>query len=268
MASSRSRSSRGGRSRCGPRRTLTSSSPSRPGRSPRPASVGEPIVLDGVLPDVDDPDGVTINEDGDRVLRRRGRRHADVRHGVAGAPRRVGDTTTASSTPATPSTGRRSTSRSPPSPGPTATSSRRSRSSTFPRGSPAPTPTTSPTSRRSSTSASTRTVSTPIADRGRGGPGDRTASTSTPLEGVGAAIVPSIDVGVSTLWIATAVAALRRSPARRPGAGPARRRVGGRPPALDAMGVTRPQRTSAIGGGGDASASPPARSLYHWSPGR
>ena len=52
--------------------------------------VGEPIVLDGALPDSDDPNGVTINKEAHGVLRRRSRRHADVRHGVTGAPRRVG----------------------------------------------------------------------------------------------------------------------------------------------------------------------------------
>ena len=49
---------------------------------------------------------------------------------------------------------------------------------------------------------------------------------TTTTTGPGAAIVPSIEVGVSTLWIATAVAALGGLLLVGPGARPARRRLG------------------------------------------
>ncbi len=180
----------------------------------------------------------------------RGRQHAHVRHGVAAAGSSSGRATTVSSPPPTRSTGRRSRSASPPSPEPKRTSRRRSRRSTSPRASPGPTATRSPTRGVRLPPRRPSTVSTPSPPTSRRSlaPYGLDVTTTT---GPGAAIVPSIEVGVSTLWIATAVAALgglllvaRRSAGSSPPRPPTS-------PALAAMGLTRPQRTLGVRRGGD-----------------
>jgi ABC-type lipoprotein release transport system permease subunit len=64
-----------------------------------------------------------------------------------------------------------------------------------------------------------------------------------PLPGVGAAIVPSIEVGVTTLWIATAVAAFGGLLLVAQALTRLTSSAAGDHPALAAMGLTRPQRT-------------------------
>ena len=91
-----------------------------------------------------------------------------------------------------------------------------------------------------------------------------------PLEGVGEAIVPSIEVGVSTLWIATAVAALGGLLLVAQALG---RLVAGSAtdhPALNAMGLTCPQRMLAtaavaiVGIGAGSLAVPPVAWSLSW----
>ena len=65
-----------------------------------------------------------------------------------------------------------------------------------------------------------------------------------PLEGIGVAIVPSIDVGVSTLWIATAVAAFGGLLLVAQALGRVVAGSSADHSALDAMGLTRSQRTA------------------------
>ena len=168
-----------------------------------------PVVIDGHLPDLDDANAVTINEeaadqldlhvgsrltfetappdrlsewatndgqfdsrdalDGPTIEVRGGRRHP---HGDGDFEDPVPD---------------RSTSRT---------------------ASPVPTVTRSPTSSRSSTSASLPDRLDAIAADVREVLAPYGLDVTTSLDSPGEAIVPSIDVGVSTLWIATAVAAL------------------------------------------------------------
>ena len=85
-----------------------------------------------------------------------------------------------------------------------------------------------------------RPTSTPSPPPSRGSLPPYRLHVTTWTMGPGAAIVPSIEVGVSTLWIATAVRDPRRPSPRGPGARTSRRRVGSRPAGAHRDGLDTP----------------------------
>ena len=226
-----------------------------------------PIVVDGHLPGVDDPRRRHDQRGGRPGAGPRRRQHADVRHGLAGPSPGVGEQRRAVRLRRGP---RRPDDRGPrrrrrPIRG--ATSRPRSPRSSSPRASPAPTATRSPTSRRSSrVRADPERLDAVAADMEAVLAPYGLEMTAT--EAPGAAILPSVEVGVTTLWIAAAVTAagglllVGQALGRLVAASATDR------PALAAMGMTRPQQALGSICGGDRRHRRRRAWPSRWSPGR